>query len=195
MAVIDTNGTVLQSRPSTGGAWNSVTVSGRTAQKSTTWGKTLAPGQLTQALAAANQMLFGGAGTQDRLAQKTARALGLDLQDKAGLATGQAGAGVTANVLDRGDTQGGPATVTITTTAGATPTATYQIEGSLDNSSWSPLSTADSATPTNFSTATFTITSSTTVTRIVNPSSAWRYLRVTVSAVTNVSSTIDAACV
>jgi hypothetical protein len=193
MPVITTDSTVLQSRPLTGGAWNTVTVAGRSAQKSTNWGKTLAPGQLTQALAAANQMMFGGAGSQDRLAQKTARALGLDLQDKAGLAAGQATAGVTANVLDRGDTQGGPAAVTITTTAGATPTATYQIEGSLDNAAWSPLSTADSATPTVFSTATFTITSSTTVTRIVNPSSAWRYLRVTVSAVTNVTSTIDAA--
>lgn len=193
MAVITTETTVLQSRPSTGGAWTSVTVSGRAAQKSTNWGKTLLPGQLTQALAAANQMMFGGAGSQDRLAAKTARALGLDFQDKAGLATGQATAGVTANVLDRGDTQGGPATVSITTTAGATPTATYQIEGSLDNSAWSPLSTADSATPTNFSTTTFAITSSATVVRVVNPSVAWRYLRVTVSAVTNVTSTIDAA--
>jgi hypothetical protein len=192
MAVIGLDTTVMQVRPVTGGAWNNVTQSNRVAQKSTVWGTTLQPGQLTQALAAANQMLFGGT-APDRLAQKTIRAIGLELRDKAALAVGVTTAGASTNVLDRGDTAGGPASVTITTTVGATPTATYQIEGSPDNAAWSPLSTADSATPTNFSTATFVITTATTVVRIVNPASAWRYLRVTLSAVTNVTSTIDAA--
>ena len=80
----------------------------------------------------------------------------------------------------------------ITTTVGSTPTATYQLEGSLDGSAWSPLSSADSGTPTVFSTATFNITTATTVTRIIDPSAAWRFVRVTVSANTNVTSTITA---
>lgn len=195
MAVITLTGTTMQVRPwPAGGAWNSVTISGGKAQKTTTWGVTLRPGYLTPALWACNQWMNLGAGTADRLAQKRAHGVGLELRDDAALATGQTTDGVTANVLDRGETIG-PATVTIVTTVGATPTVTCQLEGSLDNSAWSALSSADSATPTTFTTATFAITTATTTVRIVNPASSWRYLRLTLSATTNVTSTIDAAVV
>lgn len=195
MATIALDTTTLQVRPyPAGGAWNTVTLTGKSAAKTTTWGVTLRPGFAGQALAACNEFLnCGQAGTADRRAQSLANACGLELRDTAEIATAQAVGGVTANVFDRGE-QSGVANVFIVTTIGATPTATYQIEGSADNSSWAPLSTADSATPTTFSTATFVITTATTTVRIVNPASgSARYIRVTVSAVTNVTSTINVA--
>lgn len=193
MAVVTLDTTVLQVRPYlSAAAWNNVTFSGPTAQKSTTWGVTLKPGQATMALSAANEMRNTGGGTHDRLAQATANAVGLEFRDNGNLTTAQVAGGVTTNVLDRGITLG-PALLTIVTTVGATPTATYQVEGSLDNSAWNPLSSADSATPTVFSTATFAITTATTTVRIIDPTVPWRYIRVTISAVTNVTSTIDAA--
>ena len=195
MAVVDLSATTVQVRPyPAGGSWNAITLTSKVAQKSTTWGATLRPGTLSDLLAACNMFINGGqSGTADRIAQKRARACGFELRDDGTIATGQATGGVTANVFDRGE-QSGPALVTIVTTVGATPTATYQVEGSPDNSSWSSLSTADSGTPTTFSTATFAITTATTTVRIVNPASgSARYIRVTISAVTNVTSTIDVA--
>jgi hypothetical protein len=195
MAVITLATTTMQVRPwPSAAAWNNVVISGGKASKSTTWGVTLRPGYSTPALWACNQWMNLGAGTADRLAQKRAHAIGLELRDDASLAAAVTTDGVTTNVLDRGETTG-PATVTIVTTVGATPTVTMQLEGSLDNSAWNPLSSADSATPTTFSTATFVITTATTTVRIVNPASTWRYLRLTLSATTNVTSTIDAAVV
>jgi len=195
MAVITLTGTTPQVRPwPAGGAWNNITLTGGLAQKSTTFGVTLPPASKAQALAACNQFTnLALAGTADRDAQKTAHAVGIELRDTGEIATAQTVGGVTANVLDRGE-QSGVASVFIVTTIGATPTATYQVEGSADNGSWTPLSTADSATPTTFSTATFAITTATTTVRIVNPASgSARYIRVTISAVTNVTSTINVA--
>jgi hypothetical protein len=196
VAVIPLTSATTQVRPwPAGGAWNNIVQNAQgTVLDTTTWGITLRPGQIGIALGAANQWVNVGAGTADRLAQERLHAVGLEIRDMVTLATAQAAGGVTANVLDRVELTG-PATVDVITTVGATPTATYQIEGSLDNSAWSPLSSADSATPTVFSTATFTITTAGTTTRIVSPTAAWRYLRVTVSAVTNVTSTIVAAVV
>lgn len=195
MAVITLATTTPQVRPyPAGGAWNTITFSNGIAPKSTTLGVTLPVNQRSQVLAAAN-IFFNGqaAGTIDRVAQKTARAAGAEFRDTAEIATAQVAGGVTANVFDRGE-QSGPATVTIVTTVGATPTCTYQLEGSPDNSAWSVLSSADSATPTTFSTATFAITTATTTVRIVSPTAtSARYIRVTLSAVTNVTSTINAA--
>lgn len=193
MAVITLTGTTMQVRPwPAGGAWNNVTISGGRAAKSTTWGATLRTGVLSLALWACNQWMNTGAGTADRMAQKRAHAVGLELRDDAQLSTAQTTDGVTANVLDRGETVG-PAVVTIVTTVGATPTVTCQLEGSLDNGTWAPLSSADSGTPTVFSTATFVITSATTTIRIVSPTAPWRYLRMTMSATLNVTSSVDAA--
>lgn len=194
MATITLDATTVQVRPwPAGGAWNNVTVVNRVAQKSTTWGATLRIGFAAQALMAANQLMDPTTGPHDRLAQKTARAVGLELRDNANLATGFTTTGASTNVLDRA-TQSGVATVTITTTVGATPTCTFQVEGSPDNSAWSPLSTADSGTPTVFSTATFAIVTATTVVRIVDPAATnARFIRVTMSANTNVTIAIDAA--
>lgn len=196
MAVIVLGATTPQVRPFGSGAWNNVTLSSGSsiAQKSTTFGVTLTNGGKFQALRGINQFFNGGqAGTMDRIAQKIVRAVGLEIRDMGALATGMTGTGATANVLDRGE-QSGYAQIEIVTTVGATPTCTFQLEGSPDNSSWSVLSSADSGTPTTFSTATFAITSATTTLRIINPAStSARYLRVTLSANTNVTATINAA--
>jgi hypothetical protein len=107
----------------------------------------------------------------------------------ANMATGQAANGPT-NVIDRGNSIG-PAVIRIATTAGATPTATYLVEGSLDGTNFTPATIADSATPTTLSFATFTITSTTTTTKYLQANQPFRYIRVTISAITNVTSTID----
>jgi hypothetical protein len=193
VAVIPLSSATPQVRPwPGGGVWNNVTVSGGLCADTTNWGTTLRPGYIGQAVSACNQWVGSGAGTADRLAQETAHAVGLEFRDVVNLDTAKTTAGVTTNVLDRVE-QTGPAEVVITTTVGATPTATYLIEGSLNGSAWSPLSNAPSSSPTNFATTTFTITTATTTNRVLDPTAPWRYVRVTLSAVTNVTSTIDAA--
>lgn len=195
MATLTLDGATLNVRPyPAGGAWGAVTVTNRQAKKTTTWGVTLTAGQNQLAQQACNQFMnppFGG--TMDRLAQETLHAVGLEMKDAVTLEASKVGTGATANVVDRG-VQSGPGFITIVTTVGATPTCTYQCEGSADNSSWAALSTADSGTPTTFTTATFAIVSATTTIRIIDPSAtSARYVRVTLSANTNVTSTLEAA--
>lgn len=186
--------TVTQVRPwPAGGAWNNVSVIGKVAQKNTTYGVTLGTGYAITALAALNQWMNGsggvGVGTQTSLAQERLHALGLEASESGGLSTAQAGNGVSTNVIDRGG-QSGAGSVVIVTAAGATPTCTYQLEGSPDGTTWNPLSSADSGTPTAFSTATFVIASATTATRIINPAAtAARFVRLTYSANTNITNT------
>lgn len=99
--------------------------------------------------------------------------------------------GDTPNVLDRGVTHWDfPAMVRITTTVGSTPTATYAVMGSMDNANWFPVVGVSTAAPTVAAT-TFTVTSA-TVTIINLPAADWRFLKVTLSAVTNVTSAVDA---
>ena len=108
------------------------------------------------------------------------------------LCTALAGNGVATNILDRhAENWAQPAMLRVTTTIGATPTCTYFIEGSGDNVLWHPVPYSDSATPTTYGISTFVITTATTAYKflMVVP---WRYLRVTLSANTNVTNTIDA---
>lgn len=184
--------TTTQVRPwPSSSAWNNVNfAANRIPLKTTTWGVTLTGGGgVGTALRAIGSWLdAGNQGTPTRAAQKIMHALGLELSESAQLSNAQTGNGVSTNVLDRG-VSSGPGFVTIVTTVGATPTVTLQMEGSNDNSSFSPLSTADSGTPTAFSTSTFTIVTATTTTRIIDPSASARYIRITYSANTNVTTT------
>jgi len=115
------------------------------------------------------------------------------------LSTAQTGSGVSTNIADRSSTIGGDADatatalLTITTTIGATPTCTYAIEGSVDNSDWFPVAYADAATPETVTVATFVTTTATTVRKILRPFHPWRYLRITYSANTNVTNTASLA--
>lgn len=110
--------------------------------------------------------------------------------DQASLSAAQTGNGQSTNIADRGGARG-PALLKITTTIGATPTCTYAIEGSTDTTNWFPIAYADSATPTTVSVATFAITTATTVYKLLQVDQPWRYVRLTYSANTNVTSTTD----
>jgi hypothetical protein len=116
----------------------------------------------------------------------------------ANLCTAQTGTGATTNIADRGGVAAsgglattGPAILRIVTTVGATPTCTYLIEGSADGTNWFAAPYATVAAPETVAVATFAITSATTTNMHLRPNHAWRYLRVTLSANTNVTSTID----
>lgn len=106
------------------------------------------------------------------------------------LSSAQTGNGASTNVLDRGRATG-PALLKITTTVGATPTVTILIEGSADGTNFFPAAYADSATPATLVGTTFVITTATTVYKLLPDGQPWRYLRLTYSANTNVTSTAD----
>lgn len=109
------------------------------------------------------------------------------------LANAQAGNGASTNVLcrrtDRGTAR--PALLRVNTAVGATPTCTYQIEGSADGTNWFPLGSYDTSAAASTSGATFTITAAGTAWRVVPADLPWTFLRVTFSANTNVTNTVD----
>jgi len=113
-----------------------------------------------------------------------------DYGDIGNLSTGQTGNGASTNVADRGGAIG-PALLRVTTAIGATPTCTYAIEGSTDNTNWYPVQYADSASPGTVVVTTFVITTAITALKIIQPNQPVRYLRVTYSANTNVTNTTD----
>jgi hypothetical protein len=104
------------------------------------------------------------------------------------LSSAQTGNGPSTNVVDRGGSVG-PALLKITTVAGTT--CTYAIEGSADGTNWLAVPYADSATPATLSVATFNITSSTTVYKHLLAGYPWRFVRVTFSANTGITNTLD----
>lgn len=106
------------------------------------------------------------------------------------LSDSQAGTGPSTNVADRGPAHKG-GIVRITTVIGGTPTCTYAMEVSSDGVSFAAATYADVNTPTVDSTATFAITTATTVQKIIKVPGAWRYFRITYSANTNVTNTAD----
>lgn len=109
----------------------------------------------------------------------------------ANLSAAQTGNGASTNIVDRGGRADRVTLVTITTTIGATPTCTYLIEVSADGVAWWPGAYADSASPETLSVATFVITTATTVFKIMRAGHPWRFLRITYSANTNVTTTAD----
>lgn len=106
------------------------------------------------------------------------------------LSAAQTGNGASTNIADRGSSHKG-GVIRILTVIGATPTCTYAIEVSADGTNWVAATYADVATPTTDVTATFAITTATIAQKIVKQPTAWRYIRVTMSANTNVTNTID----
>lgn len=92
-----------------------------------------------------------------------------------------------SDVLDRGASSGGGALV-ITSTIGTAPcTATVNIQGSADGSTWFNIPYALVATPRTFVITALTITTATTTTYLLQELVFWRYLRLACSSVTNVS--------
>jgi len=103
-----------------------------------------------------------------------------------------AGSVSTTNIIDRGG-RTGPVLLEVITTVGSTPTCTYLVEGSVDGANFFAVPHADPAVPGTFGVATFgPVTTATTTRRVVQSGQPWRYLRVTMSANTNVTNTINA---
>lgn len=111
--------------------------------------------------------------------------------DNANLATAQTGTGPTTDVLDRGASMG-PVLIKIVSTVGSTPTVTVAVEGSADGTNFLPIAYATSAVPETPVVTTFAITSATTTYVIVRPNVPVRYIRLNLSANTNVTLTVDA---
>lgn len=108
------------------------------------------------------------------------------------IASAQTGNGATTDVADRGTSHKvGGTMVRVIAAAGATPTCTYQIEVSADGSTWANATYADVSTPTTDVTSTFVITTDSVVRKILKHPTVWRYVRVTFSANTNVTNTVD----
>lgn len=106
------------------------------------------------------------------------------------LSDAQTGTGASTNVADRGVAHRG-GIVRISTIVGATPTCTYALEVSADNTTFVAATYADTSTPNTDVATTFALTTSTSVTKIIKVPSGWRYFRVTYSANTNVTNTVD----
>src|SRR5687768_8261595 len=106
------------------------------------------------------------------------------------LLTGFTGNG-NSTVADRGKT--GPGVVVITSTIGATPTVTVNIQGSADGAAWYNIPYALVATPSTFVITALTITTAVTTNYLLQTDQGWTYLRLVMSANTNV--TLDAAAV
>ena len=108
------------------------------------------------------------------------------------ISSSQAGNGASTNYLDTATTNmPAGALFRIVTTVGATPTCTYQIQGSNDHSSWSSILVSLVADWTSFSTNTFVTTTAATKFAFVRPNQPYRYLQVTYSLNTNVTNTTD----
>lgn len=107
------------------------------------------------------------------------------------LSTAQTGTGASTNVANRGDGPGAGALV-VTTTVGATPTITFTIEGSADGTNWYAAAYSLVATPETVAVAAITITTAVTTTYLLRPDHAWDYLRLNITANTNVTITATA---
>lgn len=107
------------------------------------------------------------------------------------LGTAQTGNGDTTDTLDRGGADG-PGVVKLTTTIGATPTCTFDIQGSIDGVTWWNVPYALTATPTTFVVTAITITTAVTNHYLLQTGQPWRYLKVARSANTNVTVTTTA---
>lgn len=82
--------------------------------------------------------------------------------------------------------------VVVTSAIGATPTVTVNIQGSVDGVQWFNVPYALVATPRTFVLTAITITTATTVSYLLQENIPYRYLKLVLSANTNVTLTVDA---
>lgn len=106
------------------------------------------------------------------------------------LSSGVTGNGDSTDIADRGLAGiGEPAALVVTSTVGATPTVTLNIQGSVDGTNWFNVPYALVATPETLTVGAITITTAVTTTYLLRPGHAWRYLKTVRSANTNVTLT------
>ena len=111
--------------------------------------------------------------------------------DPVNMCTAQTGTGDSTNIVFRGNRTTGGAVV-ITSTVGATPTVTVNIQGSMDGAAWFNVPYALVATPRTFVLTALTITTAVTTTYILQENIPFRFLKLALSSNTNVTLTADA---
>ncbi len=108
------------------------------------------------------------------------------------LSSAQTGNGDSTNTMDRGFTLGGPGLLRITTTVGATPTVTVDIQGSMDATNFFNVQYSLTGTPDTWTIAAIVITTATTANYLLRSETPWRYLKLVYTSNTNVTLTVDA---
>jgi len=106
------------------------------------------------------------------------------------LCDAQTGNGDSTNIAGRHNA-GAPAALVITSTIGATPTVTVNVQGSPDGINWHNVPYALNATPETLSIAAIVITTAVTTVYQLRPNHAWKFLKLVLSANTNVTLTAD----
>lgn len=84
-----------------------------------------------------------------------------------------------------------PAVIRITSAIGATPTVTVNIVGSVDGTTFYNIPYALVATPSTFVLTAITITTAVTTFYLLQTGQAWNYVKIVLSANTNVTLTAD----
>lgn len=107
------------------------------------------------------------------------------------LSSAQTGTGDSTNIAFRGPRWTGGALV-ITSTIGATPTVTVNIQGSADGTAWFNVPYSLVATPRTFVLTAITITTAVTTTYLLQEQVFWQYLKLALTANTNVTLTANA---
>jgi hypothetical protein len=107
----------------------------------------------------------------------------------ANLQTAQTGNADSTNTIICGDN--GARAVRIVSTVGATPTVTVNILGSIDGTNFYNIPYALVATPSTFVVTAITITTAVTTFYLLQSNQAWRYVKLNMSANTNVTLTSD----
>ena len=107
------------------------------------------------------------------------------------LSSAQTGNGDSTNTAVR-VYQSGVGAVIITSAIGATPTVTVNIQGSVDGTNFYNIPYSLVATPSTFVLTAITITTAVTTAYLLQPTQAWRFLKLVYSANTNVTLTATA---
>lgn len=109
------------------------------------------------------------------------------------LQSAQTGNADSTNTADRGALRGA-CLLEIVSTIGSTPTVTVNILGSMDGTNFFNVAYATAAAPETVAVAALTITTATTTRAILRPAHPWRYLKLNMSANTNVTLTSTIWC-
>jgi hypothetical protein len=116
--------------------------------------------------------------------------LGPNLTAVANLQTAQTGNADSTNTIDRGGIRGA-AMLQINATAGGTPTVTVNILGSVDGTNFFNVAYATVAAPETVAVAALTLTTTAVSQYILRRDHPWRFLKLNMSANTNMTLTSD----
>ena len=106
------------------------------------------------------------------------------------LQTAQGGNADSTNVIQDVDTAR-PSAIRVASVAGATPTVTVNIQGSIDGVTWFNIPYALVGAPSTFVLTAITITTTATTFYILQTGQPWNYVKLVMSANTNVTLTSD----